>query len=217
MANKDVAIPIVFPDYLITVETPAVKVEVPDILPWVDILPDKINVPPSKIKMPYLGHAGILFIDGSSGLTEYYEYGRYDPAAKGLVRKQSISDIKMGSNGRPTKKSLEKVLSEISLKAGQGGKISGAYIELDSGAFVKMLARAKTRIKSNSDPRRAPYELLSNSCLHFMKDVAEAGGVTMPTVMVPGPAEYIVQVRFQQKDLDFERTRPVTVQDVQFN
>ena len=217
MTNKDVAIPIVFPEYLITVETPEVKVEVPDILPGVDILPDRIKIPPTKKKIPYLGHAGILFIEGGNGLTKYYEYGRYDPAGKGLVRKQLLSDVKMGSNGRPTKKSLEKVLTEISLKSGQGGKISGAYIELDPGTFIKMLAHATTRMKKNSDPHRAPYELLSNSCLHFMKEVAEAGGARMPAVMAPQPAGYIVQVRLQENDLDFERSGQVTAQNVQFN
>ncbi|MDD5034876.1 MAG: hypothetical protein PHE55_08975 [Methylococcaceae bacterium] len=215
MANKDLAVPIVFPDYLIMVETPAVNVNVPDVLPWVDILPDRIKVPPSKQKVPFLGHAGILFIEGKSGLTKYYEYGRYDPAAKGLVRKQSIADVKMGNNGRPTKTSLRKVLAEVSLKSGQSGKIAGAYIELDTGAFIKMLAHATTRMKQNTNPKRAPYELLSNSCLHFMKGVAEAGGASMPAVIAPQPAGYIVQVRLQQNDLDFDNSGSFTVDDVE--
>jgi hypothetical protein len=217
MANKDIAVPIVFPDYLIMVETPEVSVDVPDLLPWADILPEKIKIPRSKSKVPYLGHAGILFIDGSKGTTKYYEYGRYDPAAKGLVRKQQISDVKIGSNGRPTKKSLEKVLGEISKKAGQGGKISGAYIELDPGSYLKMLGHADARFKKNTDPKRAPYELLSNSCLHFMKEVAEAGGARMPSVIAPQPAGYIVQVQLQHNELDFDHSGQVTVEDVQLN
>jgi hypothetical protein len=76
MANNDIAIPIVFPDYLITVETPAVKVDVPNVLPRVDVLPDRLKIPASKFKVPYLGHAGILFIQGGSGLTKYFEYGK---------------------------------------------------------------------------------------------------------------------------------------------
>lgn len=216
MANKDVAIPIVFPDYLITVESPAGNVNVPDVLPWIDILPSRIKIPSAKLKVPYLGHAGILFIEGSSGFTKYYEYGRYDPAAHGLVRKQALSDVKIGSNGRPTKLTFEKVLGEISRKSGQGGKIAGAYIELSPGAFVKMLAHASNRMKQNSNPKRAPYELLSNSCLHFMKEVAEAGGSSMPVVIAPQPSGYIVQVRMQEKELDYERGS-FTVQDIEFN
>jgi hypothetical protein len=216
MAAKDIAIPLVFPDYLIMVETPPVSVEVPDLLPFVDILPDKIKMERTKQKLPYLGHAGILFIQGSNGLSKYYEYGRYDPAAKGLVRKLSISDVKM-KNGQPTNVSLVQTLSEISAKSGQNGRITGAYIELDPGAFVKMLAYAAGRLKQNSDPKRAPYELLWNSCLHFMKLTAEAGGATMPTVIAPQPAGYIVQVRLQHNDLDYDPSRKVTIENVTLN
>ncbi len=217
MANSDVAIPIVFPDFLISVPTPAVTVDVPDLLPWADVLPDRITIPATKQKLPYLGHAGILFFQGSSGLTKYFEYGRYDPAAKGLVRQQAISDVKMASNGRVTQKSLDRVLSEVSLKSGQGGKISGAYIELDPGAFIKMLACASHRMKSNSDPHRTPYELLSNSCLHFMKEVAEAGGAGMPQVIAPQPAGYIVQVRMQENDLDYARLGHVVIENIKLS
>src|SRR5262245_48552422 len=119
----------------------------------------------------------------------------------------------MGSDGRPTRKSLEKVLAEVSRKAGQNGKIRGAYIELDSGAFTKMLGYATNRMASNTDPQRVPYQLLSNSCLHFMKGVAEAGGAAMPGVLAPQPAGYIILVRLRHKDLDFERPAKLTVED----
>lgn len=83
MANSDLAIPIVFPDYLISVDTPAINVQVPNGLPWFDVLPDRIRIPSGRKKLPYLGHAGILFANGQSGVTRYFEYGRYDPAAAG--------------------------------------------------------------------------------------------------------------------------------------
>ncbi len=41
----DVVVPLVFPDYLIHVDTPEVNVEVPDLLPWFDVLPDKLSHP----------------------------------------------------------------------------------------------------------------------------------------------------------------------------
>jgi len=72
-------------------------------------------------------------------------------------------------------------------------------------------------MKNNIDPNRPPYELLSNSCLHFMKGVAEAGGVSMPAVIAPQPAGYIVQVRLQRNDLDFENSGSFTVENVQLN
>jgi hypothetical protein len=217
MANQDVAVPIVFPDYLITVETPPVQLTVPDLLPRVNILPDRIKISSTKQKVSYLGHAGILFIEGSTGLTKYYEYGRYDPAAKGLVRNQAIADVTLGKSGKPLKSSLAKVLAEISKKSGQGGKIRGAYIELAPGAFRNMLTFAVNRMKTNTDPRRAPYELLSNSCLHFMKEVAEAGGVRMPPVFAPQPIGYILEVRLLEKELDFEPGGRFSVEDMQLD
>ena len=215
MTNKDVAIPIVFPDYLIAVNTPAVTVKAPGFFPDWDILPKQFTVPATKQKLPYLGHAGILFFNGSTGVTKYYEYGRYDPAALGLVRKLSVPDVTMADDGRPTRKSLAGVLAAVSRKSGQNGKISGAYIELDAGAYVKMLGYAADRMKENGDADREPYALLSNSCLHFMRGTAVAGGARMPTVVAPQPAGYIVQVRLRHTDLDFELPDRLTVEDIE--
>jgi hypothetical protein len=214
MASKDVAVLIVFPDYQITVDTPAVTVAVPDFLPWVDLLPNKVKIPPSKQKISNLGHAGILIIDGKSGLSRYYEYGRYDPAKKGTVRNRAISDVKMGTNGRPTKRSLEKVFHEISLAAGHGGRMMGAYIELAPGAFIRMQTYIRAREKKNNDPTRAPYDLLDNSCLHFMKQVAEAGGATLPITVAPHPAGYMFQVQLQESTVNYEAGR-TNIEDVE--
>jgi hypothetical protein len=93
-----------------------------------------------------LGHAGILLIEGSSGRTRYYEYGRYDPAQLGLTRRQTVADVRIGKSGRATKKSLATTLAEISVKAGQNGRIAGAYIELAAGAFLKIDERADVEL-----------------------------------------------------------------------
>jgi len=76
---SDLLSPIVFPDYRITVQTPATRIKVPDYLPYVDILPNEIRVPHTENKISDLGHAGVLLINGKTGVTKYYEYGRYDP------------------------------------------------------------------------------------------------------------------------------------------
>src|SRR2546426_11538407 len=107
----DVAVPLVFPDYLIAVDTPPVRVDVPNWLPGVS---NQLVLPGTHNRLPYLGHAGILFFKGGSGLTKYYEYGRYDPAAKGLVRKQSIPDVRLDRSGRPTNASLRNTLARVS-------------------------------------------------------------------------------------------------------
>jgi hypothetical protein len=211
MVRLDVAIPIVFPDYLIRVDTPPLKIELPVTLPG---LGGKIEIPGTKNKVPYLGHAGILFIDGNSGTTKYYEYGRYDPAALGLVRKQSVPNVRLAPDGRFTLATMRATLATISSLSGQSGRILGAYIELTGGAYAKMLKYAASRMALNSNPKRAPYELLSNSCMHFMKDTAIAGGAIMPGVFDPRPAGYIDKVRDDFPDLDFKLPSTLTIEGI---
>lgn len=79
----DVVIPIVFPDYRITVEVQKIEV---DVFPWTTF--DDFHIPAYRDKISNLGHAGVLFINGKTGTTKYYEYGRYDPPKNlGLVVK----------------------------------------------------------------------------------------------------------------------------------
>ena len=147
--------------------------------------------------------------------TRYYEYGRYDTAQLGVARRQAVADVKLGKAGHPTKKSLEQTLAEISTKAGQKGRIAGAYIELSPGAFLKMDERAAARMRVNRDPKREPYSLVSNSCLHFMKQVAEAGGARMPPTIAPHPAGYVRMLQMIQPDVTFATTRRVVVEDIE--
>ena len=59
-----------------------------------------------------LGHAGIWLIDNKTGITKYYEYGRYDKAEIGEVRQRTISNIVMGKEDKPTAESLNKVMGK---------------------------------------------------------------------------------------------------------
>jgi hypothetical protein len=214
--RHDVAIPIVFPDYRLTLQIPEVAVTVPDLIPWGNVLPDRIRIPRTTKRIENLGHAGILLVEGSTGRTRYYEYGRYDPPLfLGQVRPQLIADVKIGRNGRATKKSLANTLTMISLSAGDGGRIAGAYIELLPGAFLKMDGYAVSRIRANFNPKRAPYSLVGNSCLDFMKHVAEAGGARMPPAVAPHPAGYVVLLQMLQPDLTYAARTSVVVEDVE--
>jgi hypothetical protein len=181
----------------------AVDVPVPD-LPLIDIpgIPDRITIRRTTQKVPYLGHAGAAFFDGRKGTTKYYEYGRYDVAARGLVRKISMPDVTLKS-GRPTASSLLELLRAISNSSGQRGPILGAYIELEPMSFAKMFSFCQTRLAANSNPHRKPYDLFSNSCCHFMRDVADAGGASIPPVVPPQPSGYIRVVRAGHPTLDY--------------
>ena len=89
----------------------------------------KISTPIGKIGN--LGHAGVLLIDNKTGVTKYYEYGRYDKEGKGVVRTFAVPNVKIGQDKKPTLESLNKTLSIISEQAGHAGRIEGAYIESD--------------------------------------------------------------------------------------
>lgn len=197
----DIVIPIVFPDYLIAVNTPRQTFRIPDLIPNIDLLPNEVIIPEFKNKVPELGHAGVLFINGAKGTTKYYEYGRYSP--QGMVRKVAIRDVQM-SAGHPTRASLMYTLSQISVKAGQGGRIMGAYIEVP-GKYDAMLAYATKREQDNRNPARKPYDLLTNNCNHFMKGVLEAAGIRLPSMIDPRPNSYIAEIRSDYPDLDYNK------------
>lgn len=153
----DIVIPIVFPDYLIAVNTPPIEIQLPHRFLGRDVFPPMIRIPGSNNKVPELGHAGVLFIDGKKGITKYFEYGRYDRAALGGTRQVTIPDVVMAPNGHPTYRSLCITLYRISRGAGQGGRISGAYIQLPTGGFNAMLGYSQKRVGANKDPQREPY------------------------------------------------------------
>jgi hypothetical protein len=199
----DIAIPIVFPDYLIAVDTPKTSITVPDLLPGFDLLPDRVTVPETNNKLPELGHAGILFINGRLGTTKYYEYGRYG-GPLGAVQKRTLRDVKTSLDGHPTKATLSYVMSQISAQSGQNGRILGAYIEVP-GKYQAMLDYATKRMRENSNPNRRKYDLILNSCNHFMKGVLEAAGVELPYMLDPRPNSYIAEIRDDFPKLDYSK------------
>jgi hypothetical protein len=153
------------------------------------VFPDyKISTPLGKVGG--LGHAGVLLIDNKTGVTKYYEYGRYDAENKGLTRKVTISNVVIGEDGKPTTESLNKVLGQISKKSGQGGKIEGAYVISDE--FEAMNDYAKSKLKENSDPNRKPYSLSGNNCGTFAADcINQDESVDQPSIFNPTPTNIV--------------------------
>jgi hypothetical protein len=193
----DVVIPIVFPDYKILVEVAPTDI---DLVPGTRI--DNFRIPGYSDRVSDLGHAGVLFVQGRTGLTKYYEYGRYDPPQNlGRVRPLPIPDAK-SKNGSIEIASLKSALATIARSSGQNGRIMGVYIE-SSDKFSAMLAHAVARESENHNPKRVPYALLSNSCLHFMKQVVDRTGVPTPTIVDPRPIAYAQRLQAAFLDLDF--------------
>lgn len=200
----DTCVPIVFTEYKIAV--PNAKVDLPRFMNDFGV-PD-FNTP---THVSDLGHAGCLFIEGKTGLARYYEYGRYDSAAKGLTRKQSIPDIKLSKGAEPIWATVKTTLHSISAKAGHGGPISGAWIAAP-GQFKAMQTYADKRMAENAVASRREYELMFNSCLHFMKGVMEAAGITTPPAFDPRPVGYIAMIRAMHTTLDYNpRAKTLTI------
>ncbi len=166
------------------------------------VFPDyKIATPIGKISG--LGHAGILLINPRTGLTKYYEYGRYDKAGRGIVRQRRVPNVKIGKDGLPTEKSLKKVLGAISKKAGHGTRISGAYVR--NADFKKMNTYAQKRKAQNNDANRDSYSLTGNNCATFCQDVIEEGGVDAPMMFDPRPNSYIEELRDDFVPVDYSK------------
>jgi hypothetical protein len=50
-----------------------------------------------------------------------------------------------------------------------------------------------------------PYDLTTNSCLHFVKEIVASAGVKPPWAIDPRPNAYIGEFRDEFPDLDFEK------------
>ena len=154
------------------------------------------NIESAGMKIPGLGHAGILLINNKTGLTKYYEYGRYDRENIGVTRSYAIPNVVIGEDGKPTKESLDNVFEAISVKSGKGHSIKGAYIESDE--FDKMNSYAKQRLADNDNPERQVYSLTNNNCSTFAADVISSDEEVkekLPLIQLPVPNLFIIQLR----------------------
>jgi hypothetical protein len=129
------------------------------------------------------GHGGVLGYDGS-GVTQYYEYGRYPsdttgrvgeglPKQDGNIRNVPMPNLAMGPDGQPTQKSLDTLKSQLSAKAGKG---TPATLSCDPNAseqtvyaYVKSIANNKNREKYSWNP------LNSNQCRDFANNAFDKG------------------------------------------
>lgn len=151
-------------------------------------------------KWSNLGHAGVLLIDNKTGLTKYYEYGRYDKPDRGIVQTHKVPDVKI-KDGHPTKESLAAVLKVIARKSTGGSRIEGALIRTDK--FKEMNQYAQDRLKLNKDKTREEYDLIDNNCGTFMVSTIEAGGVDLPAVVDPRPNSITEEIRSEHQTVDW--------------
>jgi RHS repeat-associated protein len=118
-------------------------------------------------KLP-LGHSAVIAVDSNSGLTNYFEYGRYG-GDFGKVRQMSVPNLEM-KDGRPTEKSTENLYKYISEHYGQNKPVDATYYnDADSQKTVNF---ASERM---NNPKREPYDKFFNNCKTFAADAVKAG------------------------------------------
>ena len=150
----------------------------------------------------HVGHGGVILIN-RSGLTKFYDYGRYSPeGAHGRARRIVIPNVDM-KGGQPTEESLKHLMSRLSARMQQQAtgnppqRIRAAYFRTMN--FGKMNAFAKNWVlKSNRsspafDPTRKKYSIRSFNCGHFAETVILRGNpkVDRPWMLIPTPNNFV--------------------------
>ena len=188
--QEDFVIPMVFSDYKIQVDGPEAN-----------IFGYKIKIPSQKA--PYLGHAGVLVINGRTGLSKYYEYGRYPgPGPLGRTRSGRIPDVTL-KGGMIVESSLRKTLRTISSAHGQSSRISG--VVLRGKVFDQALAWLKAKETENANPKRKEYDLGNHNCMTFVSDLVDHIGLNSPfRTRVVVPSAYMEQFQLSEIDLDYD-------------
>jgi hypothetical protein len=129
--------------------------------------------------LPWLGHAGILLINGGTGpaTAHYYEYGRYsveggNPASQGNVRDYPVTGIVLRDNGWPTEQSLHQAVWSITVRSGRTTHFHGNVDHKCGDCYEKAVDYAET---FRTDPGQH-YSISTNNCMTFSFRVNKAGG-----------------------------------------
>lgn len=138
----------------------------------VDFLGYRVTIPGTNKKMP-LNHAGVLAYD-DEGNTRYYEYGRYPPGDHGRVRRQTVPDLEIGPDGKPTEESWEAL--EDALEEGPGKGRTPFISCKEESDYDKIVDFAEERRRNPQDfPAYSWNPFNPNTCVTFAREAVEAG------------------------------------------
>lgn len=127
------------------------------------------------------GHGGVLTYD-AKGRTQYHEYGRYPsdqaigiglPSDEGNIRRVSVPNLKMGSDGQPTSASMDALRRSLEKSAGKG---TTANLVCDAGADENSIRGYISGVAGNPDrPKYSWKPWSSNQCRDFANRAFNAG------------------------------------------
>ncbi|MEH6578926.1 MAG: hypothetical protein V7731_17830 [Amphritea sp.] len=184
--SGDYIIPIVYPDYQVAIP--------PEYQSFLGIQVFD--------KKEQFGHAGVLIINGKSGLSKYYEYGRYEQyGSRGGVNKISIPDAII-ENGRILESSLVKIMATLSRGAGQGGRIEAVVF------IGEYFNKADAWLTDKSGPYRSPsresYDVTSFNCMEFSLDLLRHLDIeTHWTGLIVEPQDEMEELQGDYRDIRY--------------
>jgi len=127
-----------------------------------------ITIPHTNGMQAPLGHAALVAVDPKTGLTRYYEYGRYDGDENGKVKRRTIPNLKIGKDGKITEESLESLYEHLSEKLGKGYSVWATYHK--NADYNKLIAYVEWFM---NNPHRPPYSVPTNTCYTFVDRALE--------------------------------------------
>ncbi|WP_179381040.1 hypothetical protein [Jannaschia marina] len=204
----DVAIPLVYPMQPIPIPVSAVREKIP--FDGIDVpasmqatFTDPDSRPPLSVQRVSggsyyvlgLGHAGIAIINGRTGGVKYAEYGRYDAANRGLARwVPAVESLTMTftDSGNPDPASMAALGRQLVATNGGPYAVEGIWVKLRNGAFGVMQSFINDRIRDTTAGTAAIYDVTSNHCFTFAREVARSAGVNTG---VSGAPELDLEIR----------------------
>jgi hypothetical protein len=129
------------------------------------------------------GHGGVLSFD-AKGAAQYYEYGRYNPRASGIigvrltteegnVRRVKVPNIDMDKDGKPIPASMEALKNTLSKKAGHNTRVE---LTCDSNADEKRVSAYAESVANDANRRKYSWNPFNpNQCRSFAKRAIDAG------------------------------------------
>ena len=138
----------------------------------------------TQVRVAGLGHAGVVIINGETGQTRYFEYGRYG-GDYGSVRERPVADVTMGNHCNPSTVSLNALARDITRTNGGPYGFEAAYIKLQDGAYERMLRFIEQRMADVRARRARAYDINDNHCFTFAVEVAAVGGARSSVASAP--------------------------------
>ena len=111
-------------------------------------------------------------VNGSTGHTRYFEYGRYGRDADGnpigIVKTRPVPNLAI-SNGVIDGTSLKNMVASLNASAGKGTPAAGALLPLDSGGYDAALSYALQAQKDEAGTLGEYSWANDNHCYSFAK------------------------------------------------